>query len=111
VTGSIEIDPEALERASRDLADAAGRLTGAASDAGGVRLSPQAFGSMNSYLGGPISLAARRTTELLRATGDVVGALGVAAQAAADDFTEYESGVSDGLTEAAADLAGQQGIL
>ena len=111
MTGSIEIDPEALERASRDLADAAGRLTGAASDAGGVRLSPQAFGSMNSYLGGPIALASGRTTDLIRAAGDVVSALGVAAQAAADDFTAYESGVSQTFSEAAADLAGAQDIL
>lgn len=111
MTGRIEIDPEALERASRELADAGGRLTTAASDADAVTISSNAFGSMNSYLGGPIALAAGRTTDMLRAAGDVVSALGVAAQAAADDFTAYESGISQTFSEAAADLSGAQGIL
>lgn len=111
MTGNIEIDAEALEQAARELAAAGARLTSAAADAGGVRITGQAFGSMNSYLGGPITLAAARTTDLLRTAGDVVNALGVAAQAAADDFTEYESGVSQTLTEADADLSGQQAIL
>lgn len=110
MTGRIEIDPEALEQASRDLADAGGRLTGAAADAGGAGVSAQAFGTMNSYLAGPVSQAARQTTELLRTAGDVVSALGAAAQAAGGDFTEYESGVSEFLTEADADLAGQQAL-
>ena len=111
MTGNIEIDAEALEQAARELADAGGRLTGAAADAGGVTISAHAFGSMNSYLGAPITLAAGRTTDLLRAVGDVVSALGVAVKDAAADFAEYESGVSQSLTEAEADLAGQQGIL
>jgi hypothetical protein len=111
MTGAIEIDAGALEQASRELADAGGRLADTASAAGGVGLSAQAFGAMNSYLAGPVSLAAGRTTELLRTAGDVVGALGVAAQAAADDFSAYESGVSQTFGEAQADLAGQQDIL
>jgi hypothetical protein len=111
MTGRIEIDAEALERASRDLADVGGRVTATAGDAGGVTISTQAFGSMNSYLGGPVSLAARHTTEVLRTVGDVVSALGVAAQAAADDFTDFESGVSQTFSAAEADLAGQQEIL
>lgn len=111
MTGRIEIDSEALERASRDLADAGGRLAAAAAEAGGVTVSSRALGSMNSYLGGPVSLAARHTTGMLRTVGDVVGALGVAAQAAADDFADYESGVSLALSEADVDIAGQQAIL
>lgn len=107
----IEIDSESLERASRDLAQAGGRIAGAAAAAAGAPVSVEAFGTMNSYLGDPIARTARDTTDLLRTIGDVVSALGVAAQSAADDFAEYEAGVSSSLAEAAADLSGQQAIL
>lgn len=107
----IEIDAETLERASRDLVEAGGRIAGAAATAGGATVSAHAFGAMNSYLGTSIAGTARGTTDLLRTIGDVVNALGVAAQSAADDFAAYEAGVADSLAEAAADLAGQQAIL
>lgn len=111
MTGRIEIDPEALEQASRDLADAGRRVTGSAATAGSVAVSAHAFGSMNSYLGGSIALAARHTVELLRVAGDVTSALGVAAHEAAEEWTEYEEGVSSSLTAADADLAAAQEIL
>lgn len=107
----IEIDAETLERASRDLVEAGWRITTAAAAAGGASVSAHAFGAMNAYLGTSIADTARGTTDLLRTLGDVVNALGVAAQSAADDFAAYEAGVADSLTEAAADLAGQQAIL
>jgi hypothetical protein len=111
VTDSIEIDPEALEQASRDLADAGRRITGGAAAAGSVGISGRAFGTMNSYLGAGITLAADATVDLLRVAGDVASALGVAAQRAADDWTAYEQGVSEALLAGDVDLDAAQELL
>lgn len=111
MTGRIEIDPAALERAARDLADAGARLSDVAAEASATPIPAQAFGSMNSYLGTPIALAARHTAELLRAAGDVADALSVAARAAAADFVEFESDASHTFTEMTADLSGAREIL
>ena len=111
MTDRIEIDPEALEQASRDLADAGRRLADGAASAGSVGISGRAFGTMNSYLGAGITLAADATVDLLRAAGDVTSALGVAAQRAADDWTAYEQGVSEALLAGDVDLDAAQELL
>ena len=110
-TGGIEMDTAALTRAAGDLEDAGSRLSGLAGTAGGVGVSATAFGSMNSYLGGPIESAAQRTTDLLRAAGEVVTALGAGARAAADDWAEYEQSTAQGFTAAETDLGAAREIL
>lgn len=107
----IEIDPETLDRAARDLAESGGRLTDAATTAGSVTVSATAFGSMNSYLGDPIAQAARQTTELLRVSGDVVSALGAGARAAAADWRAYEDDVAQTFSAATVDLNAAREIL
>lgn len=107
----IEMDTEALIRAAGDLGQAGARLTALSSRAGAVGVSADAFGSMNSYLGGPIQDAAGLTTQLLKASGDVVAALGAGARAAAADWAEYEEGTAQGFTEARADLEAARDIL
>jgi hypothetical protein len=106
MSGDIEIDSAALRGAARDLGEAGDRLAAIAADAGSVGISAGAFGTMNSYLGGPVAVAARHTTDLIRETGAVVTALGASAQAAADDFAAYEDDVTRTLTAAQADLDG-----
>lgn len=107
----IRMDTEALTRAAGDLEDAGGRLAGIAGRAGGAGVSADAFGSMNSYLAGPIQDAASRTTELLRAAGGVVTALGAGARAAADDWARYEEDTAQGFSAAQADLDAARDIL
>ena len=110
-TGEIEMDTAALTRAAGDLEDAGGRLTSLSSDAGSVRVSASAFGAMNSFLAGPIELAASRTTELIGAAGAVVSALAAGARAAAADWEQYEDDTAQTFSAAQADLAGAQDIL
>lgn len=110
-TSEIEMDTAALTRAASDLEDAGGRLTGLASEAGSVNVSAGAFGAMNSYLAGPVEIAASRTTELLGVAGAVVSALAAGARAAAADWEEYEEGTAQTFSAAQADLAGAQDIL
>lgn len=111
MSDGIEIDPEALAQASRDLADAGRRLTGGADTAGAVGLSGAAFGRMNSYLGSAITRAAGETVAMLRAAGATTSALGVAAQHAADDWTAYEQEVSASLRAGDVDLDAAQELL
>lgn len=111
MTEQITIDPDALLQASRDLADAGSRISDLAETAGGVGVSAQAFGSMNSYLGTAITDAARETTDLLRTAGDVVAALGVGAHDAAEEWIAQEEANGQAWDAAAVDLRGAQEIL
>lgn len=110
-TQVIEIDADALDRAASELRSASHQLTSTAHDVAAVRLDSRSFGSMNSSLATASLGLAARATELVRLSGDVVGALGAAASDVAQDWRSVEQSVSDSLALAQADLDGARELL
>ena len=93
VNQRITIDPEVLARCAARLAAVSEGLSGAHRTAASARLGANAFGLINSWMVAPITSVATRSGELIGLSGDVIGAVGVATDAAAGDFADLEETV------------------
>jgi hypothetical protein len=89
----ISIDPAVLRRCGSDLSRVAEGLGDASARVAGASISSGAFGTMNSWMVGPITSVSDKSTTLIAASGKVTAAVGDAADASADDFDAMEDAI------------------
>lgn len=94
----ITIDPDVLTRAGTDLQRASEALGDDAERLGGASIASGAFGLMNAWMVPPVQALAGPAREFVQASGQVAAAIGLAAVAAAQDFSDTEQRIIGVIT-------------
>ena len=90
----IRLDTDGLTADARALGAVGEDLNSVAATAGGVSIGSSAFGTLNSYLAGPVNLLARRSSELIGAAGELASAMETGVTTTVKDLTAVEESVA-----------------